>query len=119
MQQISSAQLRSELAQFIGTETWHRHWTEHLIYTDGVEFFCEQAACYWFLDILATEVFPLQQKSPFLAIELDVADGQAEIRVTDGNDLELFKKNIQWTDAPEGVWRFYLTDAVCLLPSEY
>ena len=45
--------------------------------------------------------------------------GKADIRVSDGNDAVLFKRHIHFTDAPAGTWRFYLTDNVVLLPSEY
>ncbi len=31
----------------------------------------------------------------------------------------LFARHIHFTDAPDGLWRFYLTDNVLLLPSEY
>lgn len=119
MERISSDQLRSELMQFIGTEAWHRHWTKRLIYTDGMEFFCEQAGCFWLLDIIGTEIFHLQKKSEFLLIKFDVADGKALISTTDGNQQVLFKKRIKFTDAPEGEWSFYLTNDVVHLPSEY
>lgn len=115
-----SARLRADLSAFIGTEQWHRHTlNRHMLVTDGVKYFAETAGCWWFLDIVATEVFCLQATHPFLVIDLDVNDAKAVIRVTDGNDVVLFKRHIHFTDAPAGNWRFYLTDYVMLLPSEY
>ena len=115
-----SARLREDLIAFIGTETWHRHaLNRQMLLTDGVVYFAETAGCYWFLDIVATEIFRIQATHPFLVIDLDVNDGKADIRVSDGNDVVLFKRHIHFTDAPNGLWRFYLTDNVVLLPSEY
>ena len=115
-----SARLQADLTAFIGTETWHRHpINRSTLLTDGVVYFADQAGAWWFLDIVATEVMRFHRMKPFLVIDLIVNDGQADIRVTDGNDAMLFKRHIHFTDAPEGLWRFYLTDNVVLLPSEY
>lgn len=115
-----SARLQADLIAFIGTEKWHRHGiNKHLLLTDGTVYFAETAGCWWFLDIVATEIFRMQATHPFLVIDLDVNDGKADIRVSDGNDVVLFKRHIHFTDAPDGLWRFYLTDNVVLLPSEY
>jgi hypothetical protein len=115
-----SARLRADLGAFIGTENWHRHaLNKNLLLTDGVKYFAETAGCYWFLDIIATEGMSLQAKHPFLAILLDVRDGEADIHVTDGDGLRLYRRHIHFTDAPTGQWRFYLTDNVMLLPGEY
>jgi hypothetical protein len=119
-QETLSARLRADLSAFIGTEQWHRHaLNRHMLVTDGVNYFAETAGCYWFLDIVATEVMTLQTQHPFLVIDLDVASNKADIRASDGNDLVLFERHIHFTDAPDGLWRFYLTDNVLLLPSEY
>lgn len=120
-EKISSAQLRADLSQFTGTEEWYRHILQRsFLYTEGVKYFCEKAEAYWFLDdFLALQVFPLQQRSPFLVVELKVENGKAEIIVTDGNDLKLWSRRIPFTDAPQGTWRFYVSDNICLLPSEY
>ena len=52
-----SARLRADLTAFIGTENWHRIGiNRQMLLTDGVKYFAETAGCYWFLDIVATEV---------------------------------------------------------------
>ncbi len=120
MSKIESRTLRQELGQFTGTETWYRHpLNRNLLYTEGVQFFAERAGCYWFLDIAATELFRLQRTEPFLVITLAVDDGEADIVVDDGDGSAVFRRHIHFTDAPSGDWRFYLTDNVVLLPSEY
>ena len=120
MGKIDSNQVRQDLAQFSGTETWYRHpLNPKLLYTDGVQFFAEQAESYWFLDIVATEIFRLQQAEPFMVITLSVDDGEADISTDDGDGNIIYRRHIHFTDAPMGEWRFYLTDNVILLPSEY
>ncbi len=112
--------LRNDLAQFTGTEYWHRcALNPACLYTDGVEYFVEQAGAYWFLDILATEFFELQHKAGFLNIWLKVRGNQADIVIEDGDYNVLKEKHIDFTDCPEGDWQFFFTDNVILLTSEY
>lgn len=110
-----------ELNQFTGTENYHRScmFVPKMVHTDGVDYFCSEASAYWFLDIVATEVFPLLQNDPFLTIYLTVKDGKAEIIVQDGDISRLMQKQISFTDCPEGVYEFFLTDNVLMLTSEY
>ena len=90
-----------------------------MLLTDGVKYFAETAGCWWFLDIVATEVMRFHQLKPFLVVVLDVCEGVADIDVEDGNGAMLWHRHIHFTDAPDGRWRFYLADNVMLLPSEY
>lgn len=120
MEKPDPKDLSNELAQFTGTETWHRHPpNRECLYTDGVKYFAEQVGGYWLLDILATEFFELQHKAGFLSIALKVAGRQADLVIEDGNDNELARKHIEFTDCPEGEWEFFFTDNVILLRTEY
>jgi hypothetical protein len=108
--------------QFTATEMWHRHvLNPKMLYTDGVQYFAENAGngAYWLLDIMATELMDLHKKEPFLHIQMLVGGSAARIIADDGNGNEVWRREIEFTDCPEGVWRFYLTDNVLLLPSEY
>jgi hypothetical protein len=69
-----------------------------MVHTDGVQYFADTAGCYWFLDIIATEVFPLLKKEPFMAINLLVEDGKAKIAVEDGDLKTLLAKQIDYTN---------------------
>jgi hypothetical protein len=112
--------LVDDLSNFTGTENWYRHNLMHdTVYTDGVKYFAEKAGAYWFLDIVDTELFPLQKKEGFLSITMTVANEQASIVATDGNLTTLWNKEISFTDCPDGEYRFYFTDNVLLLTSEY
>lgn len=120
---LTASQLDSELRQYTGTEQWYRHGlNKQMLYTDGVEFFAENAGehgAYWLLDIVATEYWPLLKKEPFLTIFVTVQNNAAKIEVTNGNERILKTRELEYTDLQEGVWKFYLTDNVLLLPSEY
>ncbi len=110
-----------DLSQFTGTEAYHRTFmfTPKLVHTDGVQYFAETAGCFWFLDIVATEVYPLTKKEPFLSIKLWVNGGEASIIVEDGDLNPVFVKGIEHTDCPDGEYQFFLTDNVLMLTSEY
>ena len=110
-----------DLSQFTGTEAYHRTFmfTPKLVHTDGVQYFAETAGCYWFLDIIATEIYPLTEKEPFLSIKFLVKDGEASIIVEDGDLNQMFVKHIVHTDCPDGDYEFFLTDNVLMLTSEY
>lgn len=114
--------LEQDLNQFTGTDQWYRHGlVPKMLYTDGVRYFAENAGggAYWFLDIVATELFQLQSKVGFVVITADVAESKAQLYADDGNDNVIWQREIEYTDMPTGKWKFYLTDNVLLLPSEY
>jgi hypothetical protein len=117
---MSTGEFASHLAQFTGTENWYRH---HLIrdvtYTDGVKYFADNAAAWWFVDDAIIEYDPLMTKHGFIVITLAVRNSQAVIKVDDGNDKMLKSKIIEYTDCPDGTYKFYFTDNVLMLPSEY
>lgn len=116
----STGQLESYLAQFTGTENWYRHhFVKDVTFTDGVKGFAAQAGAWWFVDDCIIEYAPLMRQHGFLLIVLNVANDQADITVDDGNDHVLAERHIPYTDCPAGTYRFYFTDNVLLLPSEY
>jgi hypothetical protein len=111
-----------DLSQFTGTENYYRtnpFFAKDMVHTDGVQYFADNAGCYWFLDIIATEVFPLLKKEPFLSIKFWVNGGEASITVEDGDLKPLFVKGIEHTDCPDGDYQFFLTNNVLMLTSEY
>ena len=112
--------LVNELDNFTGTECWYRHGlNREFLYTEGAQYFAEQAGAYWFLDIMATEVFELQKDNPFISVEMTAQDGKALITATDGDETTIWDKRISFTDCPEGTYKFFLIDNVFLLRSEY
>ena len=113
-----------DLRRFTGTENYYQQsFNRKIMYTDGVKYFVEHAGqgAYWFLDILISEREILEQASDFACIKLEVDNfKQATISVTDGDySPPVFTRKIHYTDCPEGIWEFYFTNNVILLPSEY
>jgi hypothetical protein len=90
---------------------------------NGVKFFATEASAYWFLDIVGTEYHPIQTRGePFIVVEMQVTHNTrnkvANIRVTDGGSRTLAVRRIDYTDCPQGFWKFYLENDVLSLPSE-
>jgi len=117
-----------DLSQFYGTENYYRTnpiFAKDMVHTDGVKYFADNAGngAYWFLDIIATEVFPMLKKEPFISIRLIVGSNQSDtdavIVATDGDENVIFRKLIPHTDCPVGVYEFFLTNNVLMLTSEY
>lgn len=113
-------QLVTELAEFCGTSQWYQH---HLVkdmtYTDGVKYFADRTGSFWLIDVVATEFFPLLTEQPFLSLIVKANGNSCEFVATDGNDNRITARNYSFSTMPTGEWKFYLTDDVLLLPSEY
>ncbi len=113
-------QLVTELAEFCGTSQWYQH---HLVkdmtYTDGVKYFADRTGSFWLIDFVATEFFPLLTEQPLLVITASSEGNSCELTVTDGNVNQLVDRKSSFSTMPAGEWKFYLTDDVLLLPSEY
>ena len=113
-------QAQIDLSGFYGTSAYHKSSLfSKMVHTDGVESFCNQAHAYWFLDVCATEIHPLLEREFFLSIKLNVVNESAQITVTDGDENQMLIKEIEYTDCPQGIYEFFLTDNVLMLTSEY
>lgn len=113
---------KNSLAQFYGTEQYYFNpLYKWMRYTDGVKYFAENAGngAYWLLDIIGTELHQLTKTHDFINIEFNVTANSGKISADDGNDHRIYQKRIDYTDCPEGNYRFYLTDNVLMLDSEY
>lgn len=115
---MNTEQLQHELRHFTGTEHYHLH-PFNLLMTDGAKYFADKAGAYWLMDIIATQPEIREQAKEFAAVDLIVADSEADLIATDGNDNEVYRRHIDFTDCPDGTWRFFVIDNVVLLPSEY
>lgn len=130
---------QSDLNQFIGTETWHRHpFNRRLLHTDGVQYFADKAEAHWFIDLIALGAngrrgpvpSAVPNKDTFAVVLLTSKNGSGSVEVRSDYDEhdktvgeKLYKTNIEFTDCPAGVWKFFLQDdgehTVLMLPSEY
>ena len=110
-----------ELNQFTGTEQYFKSnmFVPKMVHTDGVQYFCDKASAYWFLDKVALEYWKMLDVHPFMSIKLVVKNDEADIYVEDGDCNVIVKQFIPFTDCPEGEYSFFLTDNVLMLTSEY
>ena len=126
----------ADLSMFTRTEGYIRYnmpvtpKDQQMLLTDGAHYFAENCGggAYWLMDIIQTEVVPLlTEENYFIVIKMDVLQGEnnkvATIVADDGNDNLLWSRDIGFTDADIGTWKFYLIDdgqqKVLMLPSEY
>ena len=111
------------LAQFTGSQNFYRHGlVRQVLYTEGVEYVVETAGAYWLLDeiALAQRHIISVKREDFQVWDLKVnAEQTAMLTCGDGNGLEVYSKHIEFTDFPEPGIRFYYSDWVIHLPSEY
>ena len=127
---MTSGALQSGMGQFYGTEQYYGYGFNPLFkYTDGFKWFLEAGECFWLLDILATEFFAKakywtnKEGDNFFVVEVESKDSKAVIRGRTydqhGDEAVMFEKNIDFTDLPEGTYKFYYTSGVMMVKSEY
>jgi hypothetical protein len=112
----------SELANFTGTENWYKHWLGKIVFTDGIKFVAEQAGAFWLIDEIAiNQTRPKVRAEEFQVwvLKVDLEKHKGVLSCDDGNGSVVFTKRIEYTDFPLPEIRFYCTDGVILLPSEY
>ena len=114
---------RAELAQFSGSEQWHRHGlVRNILFTDGAKYVAETAGAYWLLDeiALAQHFEKSVAAEEFQLWKLTVKpDHTAMLACEDGNGKAVLSKDIPFTDFPLDEIKFYVTNNTILLPSEY
>lgn len=111
-----------DLSQFIGTEHWYQHGlVRSITYTDGAKYVADNGGAYWLLDEIAlAQKFSAAVKSePFQLWKLTVSDRKGVLTCDDGDGKVVYTKQIPFTDFPLPEIKFYFTDNVILLPSEY
>lgn len=113
--------LAASLAMHTGSESVFRHWTRHLVYTEGVKDLAEQAGAYWLIDLVASWMAePRMCSEEFVVWKLTVNPDHTAIAVADdGNGNEIARQEIGYTDFPLDEISLYLTNGTLLLPSEY
>lgn len=107
----------ADLSQFIGTEQYHQHWMQQLVFTDGVKYMADAGRAFWLIDVVAS----YRRKEPFQIWELKVKPDKSCIVTMkeDTDEPNLVKQEIPYTDFPLESIKLYLIDGVLLLPSEY
>ena len=112
----------SDLDHFIGSEHWFQHGLVRTItFTDGAKYVADAGGAYWLLDeiALAQKFNAAVKAEPFQVWKLAVAERKGVLTCEDGNYNVVFTKEIPFTDFPLAEIKFYCTDNVIMLTSEY
>lgn len=114
---LSVPQIKTGLAQCIGTEQYWKNDALSFQYTDGIKFLHESCEAYWLLIAISSH----HRKEPFQLWELKVNDDRSAslIMKEDTNEPNLVEQHIPFTDFPLDEISLYLIDGILLLPSEY
>ena len=115
------------LAQFIGTQTWHRFngLSPNSLLTDGAQYVAEEGGAYWLMDIIASaQLDPKVKAEPFQVWKLAVNDDQSAImEADDRNGNAIYTQAIPWTDFILDNMKLYAVKEedylIIMLPSEY
>lgn len=114
-------ELEQNLHCFSGTTAYYALYPQ-LKLTDGTKYLCDQAQCYWLMDIIwSYQTLPQVRSVPFqkYILTVDMAKKKALVRCLDADEQELHRQFIGWTDFPLETVTVYYIDNIALLPSEY
>ena len=115
-------QLELALKQFTGSQTFYRHpLFRKYVYTEGVKYLAEEAGAYWLIEyVLSNQISKTIQSHPFQVWHLTrQKDNGAIIIVSDGNDNEIIRFHLPFTDFPLQDITLWFIGETLLLPSEY
>lgn len=90
------------------------------VFTEGVKEVADVAGAYWLIDA----IFSYGRKEEFQVWHLDVVGSKAWLSMQEDTEAPvLVLQEIEFTDFPEGQWKFYLVvnpdQAVLMVPNEY
>jgi hypothetical protein len=120
---MAKKELQSALAQFTGTEKYHRIYPQ-VVLTDGAKYLADAAGCYWLMDLYASHLASVDPEiESFTCLKLSKKGYGTEIVIEDGNTHALAKQLIEYTDFPLENFMFYAVWAsefwVLMLRTEY
>lgn len=126
-QPSSESKLReSDLVQFTGSTEFYRHWTNHLLYTEGIQFMAKRSGAYWLIDAIASYQPDKRIKSrpeliDFQLWELTVAEDCSAVLTIhgDSDQTAVITQKIPYSDFPLPRIKLYVCSGTLLLPSEY
>ncbi|MDR2457349.1 MAG: hypothetical protein LBD41_02575 [Clostridiales Family XIII bacterium] len=123
----SAEDIRNVLACCTGSENCWKIFPNDNVpkITDGVKAMAEMCGAFWLvIAVVSWQSNRKVSKEPFqvwkLVLDTDKDSDSAVLIGEDGNDREIARQEIEYTDfpLPEGI-TLYFTDGILLLPSEY
>jgi len=120
-EKITTQELKTEMAQCTGSMQYHKLTLLPLKATDGMATVAQKANAFWLVDAIAS--YQKEPKIKELEIQfwtLEVKDNEAVLYCQEDSGMpRLIEQEIEYTDFPEGAWKFYVTNGIILLPQEY
>ena len=117
----SKEEILQGLNGFYGTEGYHQLTLPPLKATDGVKYLCDSAECYWLMDIIHS--YQAEKKVARASMQVWILtvkeDKSAVVIMTDGDEKELIRQEIEYTTFPLDTIKLYCMNDVILLPGEY
>lgn len=93
-----------QLNQFSGTDTWYRHFTKCLTYTEGVKYMADVGGAHWLIDAIASHQPKARRNASlrdFQLWTLSVKDGKAVLTCQeDAGVPPAITQQIEHTDFP-------------------
>jgi hypothetical protein len=114
----------ADLRQFTGSEHWYRHGlVRSIVFTDGAKYVADQGGAYWLLDEIALaqrgEKAVAAQEFQVWKLKVDLDKSTGILTCEDGNDHEVFRKAILFTDFPADEITLWFANNTIYLPSEH
>jgi hypothetical protein len=106
---------------FTGSEGLHySRFIPQVKYTDGVSFLDHNGAG-WLVDAIKTHLVLTRKvaQEDFVCITLTVKNKTATLTFTDGNETKLASQKFEYTDFPLPEVKFFYTNKVLMLNTEY
>ena len=125
--QLKSQELKNNLAEFSGTESFHKIPLLNTVITDGNQYLANEADCFWLVTDVSVIAKSLMNRSHFITVDFkklnaemqDTLGYEAVIEYSDGNDNILETQKYHLTDFPLETIRLFFTNNTLMLPSEY
>jgi hypothetical protein len=104
-----AAKVRDYASHANGSETVYRHSSSagRMHYTQGMAFLAETCGAYWFLDLVGAHcMMPKLREHPFQVWQIVKVENRVAVVVEDGNNNELFRSTLDYTDFPRELMPF-------------
>ena len=119
--------IKTELQQFIGSETFYKIPLIGTRFTDGIKYLADTAECFWLVTDASVIAKSLMNKSYFVTVdfkrlsekEREESQCEALINYSDGNGHIFETHKYHVTDFPLDELRLFFIDGTLMLPSEY
>jgi hypothetical protein len=118
--------LELDIGGFCGTMDWYR-WSstfKNFLLTDGTRYVAKEYDAYWLMDAIASYHGKLKRHEfQVWKLTVDQDKSSAVLTATNGNEKEIARQEIQYTDFPDDITLYCIDNGdgfwVILLTTEY